>query len=119
VEPDVDPDALARILVRPREVVFLEARDERTGALLGTGRASAAPSPVGRWAGITSIMTAPAARRRGVATRVVGELASWAAESGCPQVYLQVLASNEAALALYAGLGFSAHHRYEYRSPAR
>lgn len=117
VEPDLDPGALARILLRPREVVFVEARDAATGALVGAGRASAAPSAVGRWAGVTSIMTAPAARRRGVATRVVAELAAWAEESGCPGTYLQVLGSNEAALSLYAGLGFGLHHRYEYRSP--
>lgn len=117
VEPGLDPVALARILVRPREVVFVEARDAASGALLGAGRASAAPSAVGRWAGVTSIMTAPGARRRGVATRVVAELVAWAVESRCPHTYLQVLSSNEAARALYAGLGFGLHHRYEYRSP--
>ncbi len=71
VEPDLEPDALAAILVRPREVVFVEARDASTGTLLGAARASAASSPVGRWAGITSVVTAPEARRRGVATTVL------------------------------------------------
>ena len=119
VEPDLDPDTLTRILVRPSEVVFATARDAATGQLLGTGRASAAGSAVGRWAGVTSILTAPAARRRGVARAVMGELAAWAEENRCPGTYLQVLATNDAAHALYDTLGFDLHHAYEYRSPAR
>lgn len=116
VEPDLEPEALARILTRSREAVVVEARDAATGELLGTGRASAADSTVGRWAGITSIMTAPAARRRGVATRVLHELARWADAAGCARTYLQVLEDNAPAHALYAALGFEVHHRYEYRS---
>jgi ribosomal protein S18 acetylase RimI-like enzyme len=119
VEPDLDPESLAAILVRPREVVFVEARDSSTGALLGAARASAASSPVGRWAGITSVMTAPEARRRGVATAVLRELATWAADARCPHTYLQVLGSNVEARRLYAGLGFELHHRYEYLAPQR
>jgi ribosomal protein S18 acetylase RimI-like enzyme len=119
VEPEVDPAALARILARPGAVVFVEARDAATGALLGAGRASAAPSAVGRWAGVTSIMTVPEARRRGVATAVVRELVAWSAETGCPHTYLQVLEENDTAQRLYADLGFALHHRYVYLSPQR
>jgi ribosomal protein S18 acetylase RimI-like enzyme len=117
VEPDLDPDALTRILARPAEVVFVTARDTLTGELLGTGRASAAGSAVGRWAGVTSILTASAARRRGVARAVMAELAAWAEENRCPSTYLQVLAANDAAHGLYDSLGFAVHHAYEYRSP--
>jgi len=119
VEPDLDPDALTRILVRPAEVVFVTARDAVTGQLLGTGRASATGSAVGRWAGVTSILTASAARRRGVARAVMGELAAWAEDNRCPGTYLQVLAANDAARALYDSLGFDVHHAYEYRAPRR
>jgi GNAT superfamily N-acetyltransferase len=117
VEPELDPAAVARILVRPAEVVFVAAHDATTGQLLGTGRASASGSPVGRWAGITSILTAPDARRRGVARAVMGELATWAQERRCPHTYLQMLAGNVAAHELYASLGYRVHHAYEYRSP--
>ena len=117
VEPELDPAALARVLTAPREVVVVEVRDAASGDLLGTGRASAAASAVGRWAGITSIATAPAGRRRGVATRVMHELASWATDAGCTRAYLQVLEDNEPARSLYDRLGFDVHHRYEYRSP--
>jgi len=119
VEPELDPEAVARILVRPTEAVFVSARDASTGALLGTGRASASGSPVGRWAGVTSILTAPEARRRGVASAVMGELATWAEEHRCPHTYLQVLATNAAAHGLYDALGYRRHHAYEYRSPHR
>jgi GNAT superfamily N-acetyltransferase len=119
VEPDLDPEAVARILVRPAEVVFVSARDASTGALLGTGRASASGAAVGRWAGVTSILTAPQARRRGVASTVMGALAAWADEHRCAHTYLQVLARNEAAHGLYDALGYRRHHAYEYLSPQR
>ena len=41
-------------------------------------------------------------------------LVDWAAERGASTAYLQVLSQNEAALGLYAGLGFVEHHRYRY-----
>ena len=117
VEPDVDPHELTRILVRPSQVVFVSARDRATGTLLGTGRASATGSAAGRWAGVTSLLTAPPARRRGVARAVMAELAAWAEENRCPRTYLQVLEANEAAHGLYDALGFQVHHAYEYRAP--
>ena len=109
---------LKSILTGPSDSVFVSARDASTNKLLGTGRASASPSQVGgsRWAGITNVETVPAAKRRGVATRIVAELASWAETRGCERMYLQVLDPNEAAAALYARLGFSFHHAYEYWS---
>ena len=118
VDPGLDPVALARILTGPSERVFVEVR-EPDGALLATGRASAAAGGggSGRWAGITSIATVPSARRRGIATLVMAELARWARERDCPRTYLQSLASNEAASALYERLGMPVHHAYVYRSP--
>ena len=42
-------------------------------------------------------------------------IAARAAESGAPDVYLQVADENQAALALYDRIGFAPHHRYHYR----
>jgi len=47
----------------------------------------------------------------------MGELGRWAAEQGAPSTYLQVMAKNAPAIALYEQLGFALHHTYCYRSP--
>ena len=117
VEPGLDTAGVLRILTAPTHVVHVEARDRATGALLGTGRGSVTSAPSGRWLGVTSIATAPRARRRGVAVAVMAELGRWAQGLGADRVLLQMLASNEAAGLLYDGLGVVPHHRYEYRSP--
>jgi GNAT superfamily N-acetyltransferase len=116
VDPGLDTEALTRILTGPAERVFVEVRDV-DGTLLGTGRASATSAPSGRWAGVTSIATVPAARRRGVATLVMADLARWALEHDCPRTYLQALGDNEPAAQLYERLGMPVHHAYAYRSP--
>jgi ribosomal protein S18 acetylase RimI-like enzyme len=116
VEPSLEPAGLARLLTGPAERVFVSLRDP-DGALLAAGRASTASSPAGRWAGVTSVAVAEPARRRGLGRAVMGELGRWAAEVGAPSTYLQVMAQNEPAIALYDGLGFVLHHAYCYRSP--
>lgn len=118
-EPASTWPVLREILTGPSRVVFLAARDAGSGELLGVGRASAAIEKSTRetWCGLTSIETVPAARRRGVARAVIGELTRWAVGQGAGMVYLQVLTSNEPAMNLYSGLGFSLHHQYVYRSP--
>ncbi len=116
VEPTLEPVGLARILGAPAERVFVTVRDA-DGGLLAAGRASGAASPAGRWAGITSVAVAEHARRRGLGTAVMGELARWASAQGVPSTYLQVMAANAPAIALYDRLGFALHHTYCYRSP--
>jgi len=114
VEPELPAGTISRILCGPPERVFVELRDD--DGLVAVGRASAAGSSAGRWAGVTSIAVAERARRRGLGTRLMAELAGWARDAGCPRIYLQVLATNVPALALYDGLGFVTHHAYEYRT---
>ena len=69
-----------------------------------------------RWSGVTSVATTADARRRGVATAVLAALAGWSAGQGAASMYLQVLASNAPAVALYERLGFVHHHDYVYRT---
>jgi len=64
------------------------------------------------WLGLSLIEVAPQAQRRGLARHVMAGLAGWAAGHGARRAYLQVEADNDAALALYATLGFTTHHRY-------
>jgi ribosomal protein S18 acetylase RimI-like enzyme len=83
----------------------------RDGHMLAIGRAVVDDE----WCGITALEVEPAARRRGLARVVLAGLLDWAAARGATAIYLQVAEDNEAALALYRGLGFAEHHRYHYR----
>ncbi|MEH0546667.1 GNAT family N-acetyltransferase [Streptomyces sp. B21-105] len=73
----------------------------------------------GRWAGFAAVEVAPGHRRRGLATTVMAALAGRALDEGASAAWLQVEEENEVARALYAGMGFAAHHAYHhYREPA-
>ncbi|MET9504628.1 GNAT family N-acetyltransferase [Streptomyces sp. NPDC006622] len=72
----------------------------------------------GRWAGFGAVEVDPAQRRRGLATVVMAALARRALAEGASAAWLQVEEDNTAARALYAGMGFGAHHAYHhYREP--
>ncbi|HEV8462268.1 MAG TPA: GNAT family N-acetyltransferase [Gaiellaceae bacterium] len=96
--------ARALLTGSPGETAF--ARIE--GAAVGRAVA------VGRWLGITSMATLPAARRRGYARAIVESLIAWGRARGCTNGLLQVETTNEPARALYAGYGFAKHHEYRY-----
>lgn len=70
------------------------------------------------WVGFRSIEVHPDHRRHGLALAVMAALVEWGAEQGATTAYLQVLADNAPALALYERLGFRTHHRYRYLVPA-
>lgn len=82
----------------------------------------AAPDAVARlaivdgWGGLFAVATRPSARRRGLARALVQALATASAEHGVDGLWLQVLAGNTAAHALYASLGFRPASRYAYWS---
>jgi N-acetylglutamate synthase len=105
-----DPDAHVAILTGPEVVGFATLR--RGDEPIGIGRVSVE----GDWAGITSVEVAPTARRQGVAGAVMRTLVSWAGKQGAQATYLQVRAANDAALRLYAALGYVTHHPYVYRT---
>ncbi|MFF8231180.1 GNAT family N-acetyltransferase [Streptomyces caelestis] len=88
------------------------------------GSAGAAPAAFGRcvvdgrWAGFAAVEVDPELRRQGLATAVMAALARRALDEGASASWLQVEAENEGARALYAGMGFAAHHAYHhYREP--
>jgi len=100
-----DRHDVARTMLETGEVAF--ARIE--GVAAGRGVV------VGDWLGITSMITAPDARRRGHARAILHALARWGAERGCTRSLLQVDSSNEPAITLYARAGYVAQHEYHYR----
>lgn len=69
-------------------------------------------------AGLYDIVTAPAARGRGLAMALCRQLLADAAAAGARLAYLQVGADNAAARRLYARLGFTDRYSYWYRRPA-
>ncbi|MDP1953149.1 MAG: GNAT family N-acetyltransferase [Polaromonas sp.] len=70
------------------------------------------------WASVHGMRTAPAFRGRGMAGRVLAGLAEAALSRGFERSFLQVEASNVAALALYQRAGFTTAWCYEYWRPA-
>jgi len=67
--------------------------------------------------GLFDVLVAPQARRQGLARRLTQSVVAWGREHGARFAYLQVVASNAAALPLYADLGFRTVYSYAYRVP--
>ena len=62
------------------------------------------------------VVTDPEQRRRGLSRAVLCHLLARGQEAGATGACLQVVASNEPAIALYESLGFSCElYRYHYR----
>jgi ribosomal protein S18 acetylase RimI-like enzyme len=68
--------------------------------------------------GLFDIVTHPADRRSGYATRLVEALLSWGSCEGARHGYLQVVADNKPAQILYQNLGFEPLYNYWYRVSA-
>ncbi|MFI4999726.1 MAG: GNAT family N-acetyltransferase [Reyranellales bacterium] len=67
--------------------------------------------------GLFDVLVMPQARRRGLARRITESLYAWAWQQGARFAYLQVVATNHAAMPLYANQGFRTFYDYEYRVP--
>jgi [ribosomal protein S18]-alanine N-acetyltransferase len=86
--------------VRHRHYIAAENGD---GALLGW----AGVRVVADTAEILTVGVVPAARRKGIARRMLDALLAEAARRGAREAFLEVRVDNVAALALYAGEGFA------------
>ncbi|MFI2430781.1 GNAT family N-acetyltransferase [Streptomyces sp. NPDC018693] len=103
-----------RVLGSGASVWFASVPDAGGGAPAAIGRCVVD----GRWAGFAAVEVDPAQRRRGLATAVMAALARRALDEGASAAWLQVEEDNAGARALYAGMGFGAHHAYHhYREP--
>ena len=69
--------------------------------------------------GLFEIAVDPARRREGLGLAMTRSLLAWGRRQGASCAYLQVVAGNAPARALYAGFGFRESHRYWYRVSER
>ncbi|MFD9435876.1 GNAT family N-acetyltransferase [Streptomyces sp. NPDC060002] len=99
-----------KVLGSGSSVWFASVPGEPGGAPAAIGRCVVD----GRWAGFAAVEVDPARRRRGLATVVMAALAGRALEEGASAAWLQVEERNAGARALYAGMGFAAHHAYHH-----
>ena len=65
--------------------------------------------------GAYEILAAPSARRQGLGRAIMTSLLAWGARNGATRAYLQVVAANAPAIALYRALGYRETYRYHYR----
>ncbi len=112
----VSETALAALRVSlervPVELLALSIRD-------ATGEAMAVLLGVcdGDLIGIFDVATAPRHRRKGLAGRLVRAALAYGARAGAKKAWLQVVADNKPARALYAGFGFTPAYQYHYCRP--
>lgn len=88
---------------------FALARVGGEGAAIGMGVVEDG------WMTVLGMYTLPGWRGRGHGGAVLRALAAWAQGMGAPNLFLQVTASNAAALRLYDKAGFRAAYGYHYR----
>ena len=99
---------IARRILTGVPALYASIQDE-------SGTAAAARlALVDDWAGLYAVATRQDARRRGLARRLIVALAGAAADRGVKRMWLQVLADNAAAIALYRDLGFETVSGYSY-----
>ena len=67
-----------------------------------------------RWLGVSAVEVGERWRRQANGSKLVESILTWGAAAGVDAAYLQVQASNEAAVAMYGKLGFIEHHRHRY-----
>ena len=71
------------------------------------------------WLGLFEIVVAESWRRRGIGRAVTEALLGWGGAEGATRAFLQVVADNRPAIALYQQLGFQRGYTYWYRRAPR
>jgi ribosomal protein S18 acetylase RimI-like enzyme len=104
--------ATARAVVTGSRALYLTAVDVSAGErVVGVLRAALAED----WVGLSCLMVAPEARRRGIGRLLTERALAAAAGHGARRAFLQVEVENAGAATLYAQQGFRPAERYHYR----
>lgn len=104
-----DPTVARAVLEGPATVGFVSIGDP----VVAIGRVVV----TGEWAGLACVEVAAGSRRQGLGTRIVDASIAWARRHGADKAYLQTMADNADAIALYEPYGFQTHHTYLYLTP--
>jgi ribosomal protein S18 acetylase RimI-like enzyme len=104
-----DQQAVARQLLDRGQARYAGVRAGR--AVTAIGRLAL----VDDWAGLYCLAVDPGVRRQGLALTVIRALLQEATIAGTQRIWLQVVAANSPARALYERLGFRTVSQYHYR----
>ncbi|MFC6023577.1 GNAT family N-acetyltransferase, partial [Plantactinospora solaniradicis] len=107
---DADARAVARRLLVAGPALYASIRDGAGAAAVGR------LALVDGWGGIYCMAVREDARRRGYAKAVLRALLERASKRGIQGIWLQVVADNHAARALYERSGFTRASSYHYRT---
>lgn len=100
---------LATIAMVPSPALFVVSTED--GEPVGAGFGVV----VDELLGVFEIVVRAESRRRGHAGRIMDALHRFGVREGAKRVFLQVLADDERAIALYRSLGYGVSHQYWYR----
>jgi GNAT superfamily N-acetyltransferase len=100
---------MLRKIAQPVGFAFVEHEGRPMAMAIGTVE--------GDHMGLFDVLVMPEARRQGLARRVTESLYAWAWGHGARFAYLQVVATNAAAMPLYEAQGFRTIYAYEYWIP--
>jgi GNAT superfamily N-acetyltransferase len=103
------PGVTEQLLTGSAGQLFLSTTD-RSGSTTAVARLSVHPG----WAGLQALWVDPAHRAGGLGRTVVHAAGLLARQRRMPSMFLQVEASNDAAIGLYESEGFRVHHTYAY-----
>ncbi|MBN2085516.1 MAG: GNAT family N-acetyltransferase [Anaerolineales bacterium] len=98
--------ALTRLIRPPR--VFASIR--RDGKIIGCGLGVIRHG----YLAIFDIVVEAGSRRRGFGKQIMADILDWGRRQSAETAFLQVMADNPAAMAMYDGLGFCEQYRYVY-----
>ncbi|MDB5489686.1 MAG: family N-acetyltransferase [Reyranella sp.] len=96
-------------IVQPAGFAFVEREGQPMAMAIGAIE--------GDHMGLFDVLVMPEARRQGLARRITESLYAWAWRQGARFAYLQVVATNAAAMPLYQAQGFRTVYAYEYWIP--